>query len=141
MSKTRDWKEVNAQCEALGEELDMLTREVVSRLADKWSLWTLSVLAAAEGPMRFSRVMEQVEEISQKSLTKTLRQLERDGLVTRKIFAEVPPRVEYAITPIGLEMLEHVEPLWTWVAESVARFQKARTDYDARTSAREPLSE
>jgi DNA-binding HxlR family transcriptional regulator len=74
--------------------------------------------------------LERVEGVSQKSLTKTLRQLERDGLVVRKVFAEVPPRVEYEITPIGLEMLEHVEPLWTWAAKSVKRFQAARATYD-----------
>ena len=70
--------------------------------------------------------------ISQKSLTKALRQLERDGMVTRTMFAEVPPRVEYAITPIGIEMMEHVEPLWLWVAKSVGRFQQARAEFDGR---------
>jgi DNA-binding HxlR family transcriptional regulator len=120
----------NAACEALTEGEDALTREVITRFADKWSLWTLSVLAQGNGPLRFSRVLERVEGVSQKSLTKTLRQLERDGLVVRKVFAEVPPRVEYEITPIGLEMLEHVEPLWTWAAKSVKRFQAARATYD-----------
>jgi DNA-binding HxlR family transcriptional regulator len=130
-NKTR-WEEGRALCEAFSEDEDALTREVVSRLADKWSLWTMTVLAEAEGPVRFSRVMEQVEGISQKSLTKTLRGLERDGLVTRRVFAEVPPRVEYQLKPIGLEMLEHVEPLWHWVAKSVARFQQARAEFDRR---------
>ncbi len=92
----------------------------------------MAVLGEAAGPMRFSRVMEQVEGISQKSLTKTLRALERDGLVTREVFAEVPPRVEYTITSIGLEMLKHVEPLWMWVAQSVGRFERARAEYDGR---------
>jgi DNA-binding HxlR family transcriptional regulator len=71
-----------------------------------------------------------VEGISQKSLTKTLRGLERDGLVTREVFAEVPPRVEYAITPLGAEMLDHVAPLWEWVAKSVGRFAEARARYE-----------
>ena len=70
--------------------------------------------------------MEQVEGVSQKSLTKTLRGLERDGLITREVFAEVPPRVEYTMTPLGSEMLENVAPLWLWVAKSVRRFQDAR---------------
>jgi len=90
------------------------------------------MLAEAERPMRFSRVMEKVEGISQKSLTKTLRQLERDGLVTRVVFAEVPPRVEYSITAIGMEMLAQVYPLWQWTANSVGRFQQARADYDRK---------
>jgi len=132
MVNALNWREVNDSCDALSEDEDMLTREIVTRLADKWTLWTMSILAEAGGPMRFSRVMENVEGISQKSLTKTLRQLERDGLVTRAVFAEVPPRVEYTITPIGTEMLEQVYPLWLWAANSVGRFQQARSDYDHR---------
>jgi DNA-binding HxlR family transcriptional regulator len=76
--------------------------------------------------------MEQVEGVSQKSLTKTLRGLERDGLITRQVFAEVPPRVEYTITALGTELLSHIEPLWMWVAKSVGRFKAARIDFDAR---------
>ncbi len=115
--KTKKFEETKALCESLSDEDDSMTRELMTRLADKWSLWTLSVLAQAEGPLRFTRVMEQVDGISQKSLTKALRQLERDGLATRKMFPEVPPRVEYAITPLGMELLLHVEPLWQWVAD------------------------
>jgi len=126
------WAEANAACDALADGEDDMIREIVSRLADKWSLWTLAVLAEAGAPLRFSRVMEQVENISQKSLTKTLRQLERDGMVTRVVFAEVPPRVEYAITPIAVEMLDHVHPLWRWVAKNVGLFQRARASYDDR---------
>ena len=100
MGKALNWREVNSCCDALSEDEETLTREIVTRVADKWTLWTMSMLAESEGPMRFSRVMEKVEGISQKSLTKTLRQLERDGLVTRVVFAEVPPRVEYSITAI-----------------------------------------
>jgi DNA-binding HxlR family transcriptional regulator len=130
-TKTK-WDEAEMLCDGLSEDQDTLTREIITGLSDKWTLWVMSVLAKAEGPLRFSRVLEQVEGVSQKSLTKTLRQLERDGLVTRKMFAEVPPRVEYAITPIAIEMLDHVEPLWTWVAKSVGRFQEARTKFDER---------
>jgi DNA-binding HxlR family transcriptional regulator len=121
-----------AACDALSDVEDDMTRELVTRLSDKWNLWTMSVLAEAGGPLRFSRVMERVEGVSQKSLTKTLRQLERDGLATRTVFAEVPPRVEYALTPLGMEMLEQVWPLWLWVAKSVGRFQVARAEFDSR---------
>ncbi len=72
-------KEAEALCEGLSDEQDALTRELMTGLADKWTLWTLSVLYNAGQPLRFTRVMEQVEGISQKSLTKTLRQLERNG--------------------------------------------------------------
>ena len=137
MEKATNWDAACELCESLSEDQDTLTREIVTRLADKWTLWVMSVLAEAGEPLRFSRVLEQVEGVSQKSLTKVLRQLERDGLVTRKMFAEVPPRVEYAITPIGVEMLEHVEPLWTWVAKSVGRFQQARSAFDTAKNSRE----
>lgn len=126
------WEQIRDFCDSLTEEQDALTREMVTCISDKWSLWTMSVIAEHARPMRFSRIMEQVEGVSQKSLTKTLRGLERDGLITRKVFAEVPPRVEYAITPLGSEMLDNVAPLWLWVAKSVQRFQDARAAYSDR---------
>jgi len=126
------WEDIKSFCETLTEAEDALTREMVSRISDKWSLWTMSVIAEHGQPMRFSRVMDQVEGISQKSLTKTLRGLERDGLVTREVFAEVPPRVEYTITALGSEMLDNVAPLWLWVAKGVQRFQNCRAAFDHR---------
>ncbi len=128
------WEHIKGLCEAQTDEEDSLTREMVSCISDKWSLWTMSVIAEHRRPMRFSRIMEKVAGVSQKSLTKTLRGLERDGLITRAVFAEVPPRVEYAITPLGTEMLNNVAPLWLWVAKSVRRFQDARAIFDRRSS-------
>src|ERR1700683_5271923 len=126
------WEHIKDFCETLTETQDALAREMVSRISDKWSLWTMSVIAEHGQPMRFSRIMDQVEGISQKSLTKTLRGLERDGLVTREVFAEVPPRVEYTITALGAEMLDNVAPLWLWVAKRVQRFQDCRAAFDDR---------
>src|SRR5271170_3315553 len=126
------WEDIKYFCETLTEAEDVLTRDMVSRISDKWSLWTMSVIAQFGQPMRFSRIMDQVEGISQKSLTKTLRGLERDGLITRQVFAEVPPRVEYTITALGSEMLDNVAPLWLWVAKSVQRFQDCRSASDHR---------
>jgi DNA-binding HxlR family transcriptional regulator len=123
------WEHVQEFCATLTEAEDVLTREMVSRISDKWSLWTMSVIAGRRQPMRFSRIMDQVEGISQKSLTKTLRGLERDGLITREVFAEVPPRVEYTITALGSEMLDNVAPLWRWVARSVQRFERCRAAF------------
>jgi DNA-binding HxlR family transcriptional regulator len=125
-----NWEQIKEVCEGLTDEEDSLTREMVACIADKWSLWTMSVIRDHGRAMRFSRIMENVEGISQKSLTKTLRGLERDGLITRKVFAEVPPRVEYAITPLGTEMLDNVAPLWLWVAKSVHQFQAARAVFN-----------
>src|SRR5277367_3108706 len=126
------WEHIRDFCETLTDAEDELTREMVSRISDKWSLWTMSVIADFRQPMRFSRIMDQVDDISQKSLTKTLRALERDGLVTREVFAEVPPRVEYTITALGSEMLDSVAPLWLWVAKSVQRFEDCRAAFDGR---------
>jgi DNA-binding HxlR family transcriptional regulator len=127
-----DWEHANAACEKLGPQRDSIAREVVNQMAEKWTLWTVAVLAEADAPMRFSRVMEQVEGVSQKSLTKTLRQLERDGLITRVVFPEVPPRVEYTISALGIAMLEQVHPLWMWTVENLGKFEKARQQYDKK---------
>ena len=90
---------------------DALVREMLERVADKW---TLLVIDALEGKtdVRFSRLRERIGDVSQKMLTKTLRQLERDGLVTRRVHAEVPPRVDYRLTPLGEPgrgRLQHVD--------------------------------
>ena len=132
MEATRDkidWEAANSTCDQLTEEQDRLVRETVTQITEKWTLWTMSVLAEARGPMRFSRVMEQVEGVSQKSLTKTLRQLERNGLVTRTVYPEVPPRVEYRITPLGEDLLVQLHPVWLWTVANVERFEKARAKY------------
>ena len=124
-----DWEEANAACEHLSAAQDDLARAIVTQVAEKWTLWTLAVLAAAGQPLRFSRVMEQVEGVSQKSLTKTLRQLEQNGLATRTVFAEVPPRVEYQITALGIALLEQVHPVWMWAVENLPAFEAARRKY------------
>jgi DNA-binding HxlR family transcriptional regulator len=121
----------NARCEEMSEEQDLLVRDVLGRVADKWPLWVMNVLGEG-GTLRFTRVLERVDGISQKVLTQTLRQLERDGLVTRTMYMQVPPRVEYSLTPMGRELLAVVAPLWLWVADRVDAFEAARGDFDAR---------
>jgi DNA-binding HxlR family transcriptional regulator len=78
------WEHVKEFCDTLTDDEDALTREMVACITDKWSLWTMSVIAEFGSPMRFSRILENVAGISQKSLTKTLRGLERDGLITAR---------------------------------------------------------
>ena len=112
-----------------------MVREIISRAADKWSLWTLSQLATG-GPLRFSRLLERVTGISQKSLTVTLRQLERDGLVTRTVTVRSPIRVDYEATALGIDLIRHVDPLWTWVALHHAMFSQARDAYDQAANTR-----
>src|SRR6478609_8813279 len=84
-------------------ELDDLVMEVIGRVADKWTMCVLEVLAQ-NGKLRFTRVGELVGSISQRMLTKTLRQMEADGFVTRTVHPEVPPRVEYELTELGLSL-------------------------------------
>ena len=127
--KKIDWDAANAICDRLSPDQDLLVRQIVTQISEKWTLWTMSVLAEAGEPMRFSRVMEQVEGVSQKSLTKTLRQLESEGLVTRTVFPEVPPRVEYQITRLGEELLVQLHPVWLWTVANVKRFEAARSKY------------
>jgi DNA-binding HxlR family transcriptional regulator len=122
-----------AMCDGLDDAEDGLAREIVARVSDKWSLWVLHVLGT-NGRLRFSRVLEQVEGVSQKMLTKTLRQLERDGLVARTMYLEVPPRVEYELTAMGRELLLRVLPLWTWIIENMAVFKAARERFDKESS-------
>ena len=118
-------------CSAMPEDGQALVREVLARMVDKWGLWVLSELSD-DGPLRFSRLLERVERISQKSLTVTLRQLERDGLVTRTMVAQVPIRVDYAITSLGRSLVDQVQPLWLWAIERLPDFIAARAVYDGR---------
>ena len=85
-------------------------RDVLSRLGDKWSMLVLITLNA-NGTMRFSDIHKTIEDVSQRMLTVTLRTLESDGLVERKVYAEVPPRVEYCLTDTGGTLIPHIEGL------------------------------
>ena len=83
-------------------------RDVLSRLGDKWSMLVLITLSA-NGTMRFSDIHKTIADVSQRMLTVTLRTLESDGLIERKIYAEVPPRVEYCLTERGLSLIPHIQ--------------------------------
>jgi DNA-binding HxlR family transcriptional regulator len=126
-------KAVEDPCDYLDEVDERLAREILDHIADKWSVWVIYALGTG-GRLRFSRLLEQVEGVSQKMLTKTLRQLERDGLVTRTMYMEVPPRVEYELNEGGRELLLRVRPLWTWIVENVAGFKSARERFDSKSS-------
>jgi DNA-binding HxlR family transcriptional regulator len=118
-------------CDACEEGDERLAREILDHIADKWSLWVIYALGRG-GPLRFSRLLEQVKGVSQKMLTKALRRLERDGLVTRTMYLEVPPRVEYELSPTGRELLLQVRPLLAWVVENVEGFRAARQRFDSK---------
>jgi DNA-binding HxlR family transcriptional regulator len=120
------------KCEDLTEDQDALARQVLARTFGPWAMWTLHVLFDEAKPLRFSRIAERVEGVSQKVLTQNLRQLERDGLITRTVYAEVPPRVEYALTSLGRALLKRALVVWDWVVTQVPKFERARATYDAR---------
>ena len=111
---------------------ERLVREILERVADKWTLLVIDALAGA-GEVRFSDLRQRVGGVSQKMLTKTLRQLERDGLVTRHVHAEVPPRVDYRLTPLGESLGESVCGVWKWVEAHAEDVERSRHDYDRRT--------
>jgi|CXWL01.1.fsa_nt_gi DNA-binding HxlR family transcriptional regulator len=115
-----------------------LVRQMLGRVADQWTLEVIEALDLP-GVLRFTELRAQIGGISQKMLTKTLRQLERDGLVTRKVHAVVPPRVDYQLTPLGRGLGEAVCGIWTWVEANVGTVEAARREYDEREAAhREP---
>ena len=101
---------------------------VLARIGDKWSV--LIVGRLGQGPTRFSDLKRSVGGISQRMLTLTLRGLERDGLVTRTIYSTVPPRVEYALTPLGRSLLEPVNALADWALKHKQQIAEARDRYD-----------
>ena len=110
-------------------ELDVLVLDVLDRVADKWTMCVLEVLHQ-HGVQRFTRVGELVGSISQRMLTKTLRQLEADGLVLRTVHPEVPPRVEYQLTEMGTSLCAAFCSLWLWA-------ERHEPELRARRSARE----
>jgi DNA-binding HxlR family transcriptional regulator len=117
-------------CDGLTDAQEAMLREIVGQVAGKWPLWTLHILYQSDEPLRFARLLERVDGISQKMLTQTLRQLERDGLLTRKVYAEVPPRVEYALTPQGREMMEQFRSFWSWIMGKLPDIEAARSRFD-----------
>jgi DNA-binding HxlR family transcriptional regulator len=104
-------------------------RDILSRLGDKWSLLVLTTLSA-NGTMRFSDIQKSIGDISQRMLTVTLRSLEADGLVVRKIYPEVPPRVEYYLSKSGQTLLPHLDSLVNWAVENMQDIERSRQKYN-----------
>lgn len=100
-------------------------RNILARVGDKWSLLVLYTLQHKE-PLRFKQLQRELPDISQKSLTQTLRILEEDGFVHREVFAEVPPRVEYRLTERGLSFLPVIDNLIGWAAENMEQIISER---------------
>lgn len=116
---TSPWDAFNAQCP---------TRLVLNRIADKWTVLVVSSLQT--GTKRFGVLKREIGGISQKMLTQTLRGLERDGLITRTIYPTVPPKVEYALTPLGRTLVGLLEAIRVWSESHIDEVLKAQSHFD-----------
>jgi DNA-binding HxlR family transcriptional regulator len=113
-----------------GEPSACRAREVLQRVGDKWSMYVIDLLG--QGTMRFSELNRAVDGITARMLTVTLRGLERDGIVTRTIHPVIPPRVDYALTPMGLTLLDAIGALVSWADSHLPEISAAQAVYDAR---------
>jgi DNA-binding HxlR family transcriptional regulator len=111
---------------------------MLDRVGDKWSLLVIAMLEQRPTQRaRFSELKRSIPGISQRMLTATLRSLERDGLLTRDVYAEVPPRVEYELTPLGRRFMQPVRGLVAWLQANWSAIRAAREAFDRRSQARE----
>lgn len=108
--------------------------DVLNRIGDKWSVMVVGMLGR-NGTLRFNELKRMINGVSQRMLTLTLRNLERDGLVSRTIYPEVPPRVEYSLTELGKTLQGPIGALWDWSAENHESIVEARSIYDAHQNA------
>ena len=117
----------------LDPRVEALVNEVIGRVADKWTMIVLEVLEE-HGELRFTRIGELAGGISQKMLTQTLRQMERDGLVIRTVHPVIPPKVEYRLTDLGHSLSEAFCGVWTWAEANLRRIETARQAFDSARS-------
>lgn len=118
-------------CQTLREDDDGVRREVLAHAGSRWSLGILHALGVY-GKMRHAEIKRQMAGVTQRMLTKTLRAMERDGLLIRREFDQASPHVEYALTPLGMELLVRMSPIWMWVVENVDEFRQARQAFDSQ---------
>ncbi|MFI9589138.1 winged helix-turn-helix transcriptional regulator [Nonomuraea sp. NPDC052265] len=112
---------------------DCEVRQILDRVADKWSLQVIALLDRRG--LRFTELRRMIDGVSQRMLTRTLRHLERDGLVSRTVHPTVPPRVDYALTPLGGTLHATIRALVTWTEEHQSEIAAARSAYDVRVAA------
>lgn len=113
------------------------SRTVLDVLGSKWTV--LIVPTLVQGPLRFGALRRRLDGITQKSLTQALRNLERDGLITRTVFPTIPPRVDYSLTPLGLDAARLLEEMRQWAEHHLTDILTARTAYAARPTTPEPV--
>ncbi|KML68554.1 winged helix-turn-helix transcriptional regulator [Pectobacterium peruviense] len=109
--------------------VEALVNEVIGRVADKWTMFILEVLAE-NGELRFTQLAKKVAGISQKMLTQTLREMEREGLVIRTVHPVIPPKVEYRLTDLGLGLGAAFCGVWVWAEQNLEVIEQARATFD-----------
>ncbi|MFD7507919.1 winged helix-turn-helix transcriptional regulator [Streptomyces sp. NPDC059853] len=124
---------VDGESQPTRQEDPCRTREVLDIVGDKWAL--LVVRTLSQGPRRFTELKRAIDGISQRMLTVTLRDLERDGILTRTVRNVMPPHVSYELTPMGMTLREATAPLLEWSVLHLPRIDAARAAYDARPDA------
>ncbi len=112
--------------------IDALVEEIIGRVADKWTMIVLEILEE-KGTLRFTQIAKLASGISQKMLTKTVRQMERDGLLTRTVYPVVPPRVEYRLTHLGNSLSGAFCGVWMWAEEHHKEIEAARQIFDEKS--------
>lgn len=122
LASSPDWKDLDPVIEALVEE-------IIGRVADKWTMLVLETLDEY-GTLRFTRLQQLVKGISLKMLTKTVRQMERDGLVKRTVYPVIPPKVEYELTDLGRSLGEAFCRVWIWAEKHRVEIERARRTFD-----------
>lgn len=134
-----DWQRIEPERQRLADDVfnectededpGRIIRQILERVGDKWSVLTIGTLR--NGPMRFSELRRHVTGISQRMLTRTVRALERDGLVTRTVYPEIPPRVEYELTELGITLIPPVLALAEWAMRNAGQIDRQRASFDA----------
>jgi DNA-binding HxlR family transcriptional regulator len=112
---------------------DCPSRLLLDQIADKWSVLVLAVLRG--GPLRFNTIKRRIEGVTQKALTQTLRRLERNGIVARRVISSSPVAVEYEITTLGRTLDQPFQAIYAWTLEYLPQVEQARTRFDERADA------
>jgi DNA-binding HxlR family transcriptional regulator len=118
--------------DAIDPRVEELVNDIIAQVADKWTMLLIEVLHD-HGEQRFTRIGEKIPGISQKMLTQTLRQMERNGLILRTVHAVVPPKVEYRLTDLGMTLGEAFCGVWGWAEDNLTRVEVARDEFDLRS--------
>jgi DNA-binding HxlR family transcriptional regulator len=131
ISPPHDLNRTPERYDQIDPRVEALVNEVIAQVADKWTMLLIEVLHD-HGEQRFTRISEKVPGISQKMLTQTLRQMERNGLVIRTIHPVVPPKVEYRLTDLGVALGEAFCGVWHWAEDNLETVEAARRAFDGK---------